>query len=300
MPSYRKISMLNAHPKAHLKKSPTVARSVTAEAVGGVILAVFVTVVLVALHAQVGGEHGIVNFLGSAELPIVASVLTLDSLREAIGSIYDGEHRQNVFVAGIIVFVVALLLASKGVDMEVAHHQLLEAALETARAGNVSVVSGPVEQTMALPLWVVWSNVGVWVSAIALSIWNRSLALTEKRHFISRENVEAFMHLLDAVRSGDKVARALLEEEQTARDAYAQLAEAHDAHEAHGDQADQAAGIQPDAPGNVPPAGVRTPRAVPGEKALSEARTRHAHALDALQLYMRRAADNEAGAGRHS
>jgi hypothetical protein len=264
--------MLNPHPKAHLKKVPTVARSVTAEAVGGVILAVFVTVVLVALHAQVGGEHGIVNFLGSAELPIVASVLTLDSLREAIGSIYDGEHRQNVFVAGIIVFVVALLLASKGVDMEVAHHQLLEAALETARAGNVSV-SAPLEQTLALPLWVVWSNVAVWVSAIALSIWNRTLALSEKRHFISRENVETFTRLLDAGRSGDKVARALLEDEQETRDAYTQLADAYGKRNEPGHDGLASETVS--------------------ESTVAAARARHAHALDALQLYMR-SASNEA------
>ena len=279
MPSYREISMLNGHPKAHLKKVPAVIRSVAAEAVGGVILAVFVTVVLVALHAQVGGEHGIVNFLGSAELPIVASVLTLDSLREAIGSIYDGEHRQNVFVTSIIVFVVALLLASKGVDMEVAHHQLLEAALETARAGNVSIAA-PFEQTLALPLWVVWSNVAVWVSAIALSIWNRALALSEKRHFISRENVETFTRLLDAGRSGDKVARALLDDEQEAREACAQLVETYDKRNEHHNDALASGSVS--------------------ERSLALARARHAQTLDALQLYMRRSAGSETEHGHRS
>lgn len=198
-------------------------KAVFADAVGGVILTVFVTAVLVMLHAQVGGNHGIVNFLGSAELPIVASVLMLDSLREAIGSIYEGEHRQNIFVAGIVIFVVALLLASKGVDIEVARHHALEDAV--LNAGVIAKMTAAehqawlrgAEQTLPLPVWVVPANLLVWVAAIAISIWNRALAINEKARSISRENVAAFVRLLDESRRGDAVVTALLEDERQAR-----------------------------------------------------------------------------------
>ncbi|MBW9106808.1 hypothetical protein [Paraburkholderia phenoliruptrix] len=239
-------------------------KAVLADAVGGVVLTVFVTAVLTGLHAQVGGNHGIVNFLGSAELPIVASVLMLDSLREAIGSIYEGEHRQNIFVAGIVLFVVALLLASKGVDIEVARHR----ALEDAVLGATAVTQMPAaqqyawlhsaEQALPLPVWVVPANVLVWVAAIAVSIWNRALAIGEKERSISRENVEAFVRLLDESRRGDAVVTALLEDERRAR---AEL-ERDDG-----------------APGAEERESVRRRR---------DAQRRHQRALDALQLCLRR------------
>jgi hypothetical protein len=196
-------------------------KAVFADAVGGVVLTVFVTAVLTMLHAQVGGNHGIVNFLGSAELPIVASVLMLDSLREAIGSIYEGEHRQNIFVAGIVLFVVALLLASKGVDIEVARHHALESAVSSAIGapdanGAHNWLHGA-EQALPLPAWIVPANVLVWVAAIGVSIWNRALAIGEKAHSISAQNVHAFVRLLDASRRGDAVIASLLEDERRAR-----------------------------------------------------------------------------------
>lgn len=231
-------------------------KAVLADAIGGVVLTVFVTAVLTMLHAQVGGNHGIVNFLGSAELPIVASVLMLDSLREAIGSIYEGEHRQNIFVAGIILFVVALLLASKGVDIEVARHHALESAVSSANgapatAGAPNWLHGA-EQALPLPAWVVPANVLVWVAAIVVSIWNRALAIGEKAHSISIENVHAFVRLLDESRRGDAVVASLLEDERRAR----------------AEQQSEAAGRDP--------------------KRQRAARLRHARAVEALQLCLRR------------
>ncbi|CAD6551622.1 hypothetical protein LMG28727_05261 [Paraburkholderia kirstenboschensis] len=232
-------------------------KAVFADAVGGVVLTVFVTAVLTMLHAQVGGNHGIVNFLGSAELPIVASVLMLDSLREAIGSIYEGEHRQNIFVAGIVLFVVALLLASKGVDIEVARHHALESAVSSANgmqgaAGSQGWLKGA-EQALPLPAWVVPANVFVWVAAIVVSIWNRTLAIGEKARSISIENVHAFVHLLDESRRGDALITQLLVDERRARA------------EQHGEAAR-----------NDP-------------KHLRAARQRHARAVEALQMCLRRA-----------
>jgi hypothetical protein len=231
-------------------------KAVFADAVGGVVLTVFVTAVLTMLHAQVGGNHGIVNFLGSAELPIVASVLMLDSLREAIGSIYEGEHRQNIFVAGIVLFVVALLLASKGVDIEVARHHALESAVSSASsvqgaAGAPSWLHGA-EQALPLPSWVVPANVFVWVAAIVVSIWNRALAIGEKAQSISIENVHAFVRLLDESRRGDAVIAALLDDERRAR----------------GEQDSDAVRRDP--------------------KRLRAARLRHARTVEALQMCLRR------------
>jgi hypothetical protein len=232
-------------------------KAVFADAVGGVVLTVFVTAVLTMLHAQVGGNHGIVNFLGSAELPIVASVLMLDSLREAIGSIYEGEHRQNIFVAGIVLFVVALLLASKGVDIEVARHHALESAVQSASslagaAGSANWLHGA-QEALPLPAWVVPANVLVWVAAIAVSIWNRALAIGEKARSISIENVHAFVHLLDESRRGDRVVASLLEDEARARAELDNEATARD------------------------------------PKRLRAARRRHARAIEALQMCLRRA-----------
>jgi hypothetical protein len=199
-----------------------ISKSIIADAMGGVVLTVFVTAVLVLLHAQGGGDHGIVNFLGSAELPVVASVLTLDSLREAIGSIYDGEHRQNIFVFGIIVFVVALLLAAKGVDIEVARHHALEQAVLSLHPPAIPLI--PTQQwlhdaelSLPLPPWLVPANMLVWLAAIAVSIWNRILAIGEKRHYISMENVDAFVRLLNAEQRGDPLVRALLQDERATR-----------------------------------------------------------------------------------
>ncbi|WP_347557388.1 hypothetical protein [Robbsia sp. KACC 23696] len=198
-------------------------KAVLADAVGGVVLTVFVTAVLVMLHAQVGGNHGIVNFLGSAELPIVASVLMLDSLREAIGSIYEGEHRQNIFVAGIVLFVVAILLAAKGVDLEVARHHLLEdaylGASDLAQLSTTAHQSWLREATHTLPLpgWIVPANVFVWTAAIAVSIWNRALAIREKSRFLSLENVASFVRLIDQRSQGDSLVTALLADERRAR-----------------------------------------------------------------------------------
>jgi hypothetical protein len=198
-------------------------KAVLADAVGGVVLTVFVTAVLVMLHAQVGGNHGIVNFLGSAELPIVASVLMLDSLREAIGSIYEGEHRQNIFVAGIVLFVVAILLAAKGVDLEVARHHLLEdaylGASDLTQLSSAQHQNWLHEATHALPLpaWVVPANVFVWTAAIAVSIWNRALAIREKSRFLSLENVESFVRLIDQRSQGDSLVTALLADERRTR-----------------------------------------------------------------------------------
>ena len=238
-------------------------KAVLADAIGGVVLTVFVTVVLTMLHAQVGGNHGIVNFLGSAELPIVASVLMLDSLREAIGSIYEGEYRQNIFVAGIVLFVVALLLASKGVDIEVARHH----ALEDAVLGATAMAQLPVaqqlawvhnaEQALPLPIWVVPANVIVWAAAIIVSVWNRALAIGEKERSISRENVEAFVRLIDESRRGDAVITALLDDEKRAR---AEL------------ERDSADGTSADR------------QMKPGRQA---AKLRHTRALEALQLCLR-------------
>lgn len=229
-------------------------KAVFADAVGGVVLTVFVTAVLTMLHAQVGGDHGIVNFLGSAELPIVASVLMLDSLREAIGSIYEGEHRQNIFVAGIVLFVVALLLASKGVDIEVARHHALESAVASNRGPGGSSTQNwlqGAEQALPLPSWVVPANVLVWLAAIVVSIWNRTLAIGEKAQSISVENVHAFLHLLDESRRGDPLIASLLDDERRARA------------ELNGDENE---------PGN-----------------LLAARRRHARAVQALQMCLRRA-----------
>lgn len=238
-------------------------KAVIADAAGGVVLTVFVTAVLVMLHAQVGGNHGIVNFLGSAELPIVASVLMLDSLREAIGSIYEGEHRQNIFVAGIVVFVVALLLASKGVDIEVArHHALEEAVLNASAAAQATLAQQQgwlrnAELSLPLPAWVVPANVFVWVAAIAVSIWNRTLAIGEKARFISVENVEAFVRMIDDSQGGDAVMSALLNDERAARAELArELASAE-----------------------------RDPRR------RRAARARHGRALEALQMCLRRSAE---------
>lgn len=237
-------------------------RAVIADAVGGVVLTVFVTAVLVMLHAQVGGNHGIVNFLGSAELPIVASVLMLDSLREAIGSIYQGEHRQNIFVAGIVLFVVALLLASKGVDIEVARHEALEAAVSSASLMTMQPPGQPhawlhnAEQALPLPMWMVPANLFVWLAAIAVSIWNRTLAIGEKARHISTENVEAFVRLFDESHHGDTVLAALLQDERATR---AQLERADALH------------------------GARDPqRRVAAE--------RHARAIEAIQMCLRRGA----------
>ncbi|MCM2495490.1 hypothetical protein EFP18_08900 [Burkholderia glumae] len=231
-------------------------KAVFADAVGGVVLTVFVTAVLTMLHAQVGGNHGIVNFLGSAELPIVASVLMLDSLREAIGSIYEGEHRQNIFVAGIILFVVALLLASKGVDIEVARHHALESAVSSASSLQGATVSPNwlhgAEAALPLPAWLVPANVLVWVAAIVVSVWNRALAIGEKARSISTENVHAFIRLLDESRSGDAVVASLLEDERCIR---AQLESA--------------------AAANDP-------------KYLRAARLRHVRAIEALKMCLRR------------
>ncbi|CAH2897384.1 MAG: hypothetical protein PCALPYG88_3238 [uncultured Paraburkholderia sp.] len=232
-------------------------KAVFADAVGGVVLTVFVTAVLTMLHAQVGGNHGIVNFLGSAELPIVASVLMLDSLREAIGSIYEGEHRQNIFVAGIVLFVVALLLASKGVDIEVARHHALESAVSSANGtpgatGAQNWLPGA-EQALPLPAWMVPANVLVWVAAIVVSIWNRTLAIGEKARSISIENVHAFVRLLDESRRGDALIASLLDDERRAR----------------AEQESEAAQSDP--------------------KRLRAARQRHARAVEALQLCLRRA-----------
>ncbi|CAN7467929.1 hypothetical protein LJR034_003027 [Caballeronia sp. LjRoot34] len=244
-------------------------KAVLADAVGGVVLTVFVTAVLTMLHAQVGGNHGIVNFLGSAELPIVASVLMLDSLREAIGSIYEGEHRQNIFVAGIVLFVVALLLASKGVDIEVARHHALEDAVLNASAQTaMSALEHQAwlrgaEKTLPLPAWLVPANVVVWIAAIAVSIWNRVLAIDEKARSISRENVQAFVRLLDESHCGDTVITALLADERQAR---AEL------------ENELAEGGHPNL------------------KARRASKERHARALDALQLCLRRSmASHETG-----
>jgi hypothetical protein len=238
-------------------------KAVFADAVGGVILTVFVTAILVMLHAQVGGDHGIVNFLGSAELPIVASVLMLDSLREAIGSIYEGEHRQNIFVAGIVLFVIALLLASKGVDIEVARHHALEHAVLSASALPSS--AAPIQQSwlfdaeraLPLPGWLVPANVLVWIAAILVSIWNRVIAISEKARFISAENVQAFVCLLDESRRDNALITSLIEEERSAR-----------------------ADLKPEADGRDP-------------HQLRAARRRHAHAIEALQMCLRLRTEDE-------